>query len=556
MFMKRSLIVILGFTLVLSGCEQSHANTTSTSKISGSQNNVDVNTSKVFTTKPILPEPGTDKGEWDVLKLPSNAGTINPVPNNTKWQPMNFGEDKPIIAGNSTGALYMATDAGVWYRDGERWSFMPGTEKFSPITAITVTPVGAPIIATGNQIFEFKSQKWILISDNQETGIKSLDWTKNGQLVAQITYYPQQSNSSYSNGPAPMPIYKMMIFNGTKWYKPTDQSEIHNLVDTSRRDTGLGAPAMGVHYIGISPTGTPTIEFMVHDSNRSIWQYSNSKWNAVNMSGFPVDTPVPDEYFGAKDVTWWNSNLVVSSPKRGAMEWNGATWNSVGNNEGMTTNYHRTGNVMSSTGNTLFAEVKETVPPPPTTPRRSFNTLWEFQQKQWHQINLPNPTPDSLLEDPVISSTGAVAVSDGNDVWLFQNKKWKLIGNRTGIFKNAHVREMKFMSNGTLTIALISENSPTVNNIYEWTGSKWFPLLSDNNVISKENFWFNYTWAPDGSVIIGLMNETGYSVWRYTTGKWLDLGLHGQRPEFLSVTKQDTLFVITDKYVSWRLNLS
>lgn len=314
---------------------------------------------------------------------------------------------------------------------------------------------------------------------------------------------------------------------------------------------------MGVHYIGLSPTGTPTIEFMVNDSNRSIWQYSNGKWNAVNMSGFPVDTPDPDAYVEAKDVTWWNGNLVVSSPKGGAMEWNGATWNSVGNNRGMTSNYHRMGSVMSSTGNTLFAEVKETVPPPPTTPRQSFNTLWEFQQKQWHQINFPNPTPGSLFGDPVVSSTGVVAVSDidGKQVWLYQNQKWQQIAHGTGIFKNAHVREMKFLPNGKLTVALIGVNSPSSNNIYEWTGTKWVPLLSDNTVINKGTYWFNYTWAPDGAIIIGLMNESGYSVWCYTNGKWSNLGLYGQRPEFLYVTKQNTLFVVTDKYVCWRLNL-
>lgn len=555
---KKSAVMALGLTLLLSGCNQAQSNTPATTNTSNFRSHIDVKTSNVFSAKPILPKPGTNTGlaEWNAVKLPSGVGAINPVPSNSKWQPMNFGEDQPKIAGNAADKLFMANDAGVWYRNGQRWTLMPGTEQFVPITAITVTPAGAPIIATPNQILAYVSRRWIRISDQLEAGTQSLKWTRDGQLVAQVTYYPQVDTNPTEIGPAPMPRHRTMIFNGTKWYKSENQMSVHSFISTSRQNRALGAPAMGIHYIGLSPTGTPTVELMVNESRRSVCQLSNGRWNALNMSGFPPDVPDPSNYSTtAQDVTWWNGQLVVSSPTSGAMDWNGAAWKSVGDS-GMTSNYHRMGSV-SADANTLFAEVREVVPPPPTTPRVLFNTLWEFQNKQWQQIDFPNPPSRNLIGDPVISNTGTVAVSDieGHRVWLYQHRKWKQLATGTGALSNGYVREMKFLPNGKLTVALVGPGSTSSNNIYEWTGTKWVPLLANNSVINNGTYWFDYAFAPNGAIIVGLMNRAGYSVWRYSNGTWSDLGLHGQPPEFLYVTKQNTLFVVTDKYVCWQLQL-
>lgn len=103
---------------------------------------------------------------------------------------MNFGEGVPIFAANMAG-------------DDDN-----GSGRICPITAIAVSRSGVPIVANNQQIYVYESNKWISISDSQETGTRYLTWMPDGRLLAGVTYYPEQKDRSLStHGPAPLPIY-------------------------------------------------------------------------------------------------------------------------------------------------------------------------------------------------------------------------------------------------------------------------------------------------------------------------------------------------------------
>lgn len=554
---RRFMIVLSGVMFVLSGCAPA-----TPANVNQQQSNATglpvKKQARVFSVSPVLQKPGSGSGKWNVALLPSNFTPIDPVPSGVTWQPMNFGQDPPLLAKNASGKAYLATDAGLWYqnRGGQRWIFIPGTQNFTPITAVTVTTAGAPVIADRHGLYTYISTRWIPIPIKRKGVVTSLGWTRDGALAVSLTTYPQSHRSSSSiGGPAPLPVNVMLLYDGKHWTTLQNTQHLQGLTGVSQP---IKADAFGIHYIGLSPQGVPTLELMSKNFNPVMLQQLQGKWKALNMSSFPVSKQILGNYTVTRDVTWWKGKLIVSSPVGGAMEWNGSTWVSVGNHRGMTSNYHRTGTI-SAAGNDLFAEVKETIPPPPTTPSRGFNTLWDFQANRWRQIGFPRAVSGFVFGDPILSDKGDIAVEEsnswaGNHIWLQHHQEWHQIADGTGIFRNNDVASMKFAPNGRLTIGLVG---PSSDNIYEWSGSKWTPILADAHTVLPTHFtnWFRYIWAPDGSLIVGVMNNKGYSVWRYKNGKWTDLGLHHQRPEFLFVTKSDTLFVVTGNYVCWKMQL-
>jgi len=321
-----------------------------------------------------------------------------------------------------------------------------------------------------------------------------------------------------------------------------------------------GPSFAGVHDLDASAGHDFTVELADSvDAHRALWQWTGSAWQVLDMSTFPARVFGPDAYVESHDLAWWRNALAVSSGNA-VVVWNGSTWNVIG---GTNNPLHAddTGTIVSTVDGTLFARVRETIPPPPTTPSQTFDTLWFFRQKQWHQLALPKPHPGRVIDDPVVAPDGTIAALEsgaptGEHIWLYQHGAWKEIADGTGVFANSEIGEPVFAANGDVTVDVQQPmTGGAVDNIYEWNGFHWTPLLQDNSVVAANTYWFHYAWAPDGSIVIGKMGTAGYSLWHYTNKHWVNLGLDGQMPQTIEVLGDNTLFVVTDAYVCWHLQL-
>lgn len=103
-----------------------------------------------------------------------------------------------------------------------------------------------------------------------------------------------------------------------------------------------------------------------------------------------------------------------------------------------------------------------------------------------------------------------------------------------------------------LTVSLSGPFDARANGVYEFTGSRWVQMIRNPAPLRvKTTYWFFPARAPDGSILFGVMNATGYHVWCYRSGRWSDLGLKNQRVERLFVLPNDIVFAVTDAYVCW-----
>lgn len=317
---------------------------------------------------------------------------------------------------------------------------------------------------------------------------------------------------------------------------------------------------VGVHYVGLSPNGIPTMELQGYAPKFQIWQQLHGRWHSLHLpSAVTTYTNNPTyldlHEYNPQNIAWSSNGLLtISTEQHGVWQLHGKTWVQVGGPIDKKHTYS-TGSIGFTKSGVLVASVKEEIPPPPTTPRMLHTMTWIYKNRRWTHVQYPSGVTENLVQGVSIAPNGDLILlvsSAGFQIWTHHADKWTLTAPSTGLPTASGHTNVAFAPDGKLTLSITGFQSPDKNGLYQLMNGAWHQILTNPSWLRKrDTYWSQPAWLPDGSIVFSVMNDDGYHLWRYAHGTWHDLGLSNQRIGQLFVLPGGWLYAVSDAYVCW-----